>query len=1045
MRRPLAIAVVCATGCSNLLGIHDPSLRNDASVGVADAAIGPIDAAIPDAHYDAHPDAFVPQACAITITPRPKMRDLPKPVLNAADDLDATPGMQITVVVSSTVTPAALNGQLFIDGTGQGSMPLNPVSGGIGNANVWSATLTDGDHEVFARCTDVGGNQNESTHQSFTVDTTPPTCAFASPTAGAIVSPATDSDPSTQTIDLVVSATIGGGDTDGETATLGIGSATSTNTISGGAAQLTGAVTTDGPVTLTIAATDQAGNPCSASETVTVDYGCDVYDVISGAVPLAPDGPTGQMLGSLTVGTASACAGDSLTYSCNVGGASTSTATTVPLQTGGFPSDRVDACTVQVTDAMGVTTTSPLLVQLDGLGDVVVAPETPFACGSTITGASDVDPATPGVQIPVDVLAASGATPSLTVNGTSAGTPSGATFTVTLTSGANNLIGTAGGSTSATCTITLGGTAIAITGPADGAELGQTAGVVDGTTGALDTVVTGWVSDPTQPVTISVDGTIVGSPHVYADGRFSLPVSLSEGSHTIIASSGTGTSTVRVDVDVTAPDPVVDFVATRADRRHLNLTWTAPANTTCTIRQTTGSTTFDGTTATIIDAAGSTSPTLLGPIRLDSYAFQLKCADAAANVVTANASAVLDFQTLTAFSISPFGGGGGAVFASGDLDGDGHPDIVVNDGNELDVYWGSAAHTYATSPDLIIQDLNDPNFPAAAAIMDYDHDGTNDLVVGAPTDGNDGAAYVLLHAHFVSRPVTINLPGDITAADTAFTVLPGTTDTFWRLGNGPYGPGDNVGSSLVPIDFDGDGVEDLVLGAAGANSARGGGVVIFGHPSGAVVFANTPVTSFRIRSAGGKAITAFANLGLLGDVVGDTREDLAGFGNSGGGSTNVYYGRAAPTTGATVDITTQSTTVSGGGGGTNVEGSIEDEDANGFREVIIDGGFGNTQVRGVQVGLPYTTTLAANWCAGDSKGGDEDGDGHDDLVCVTTSNRLGVFWGPIPNNQFNAAPGFNSAVSLTGGGQFITWTPDLDGDGLPDIAVGTGTNFTIFY
>jgi hypothetical protein len=504
-----------------------------------------------------------------------------------------------------------------------------------------------------------------------------------------------------------------------------------------------------------------------------------------------------------------------------------------------------------------------------------------------------------------------------------------------------------------------------------------------------------------------------------------------------VATANGVSATVHVTVDVTPPDPVTDFVAARVDRRHIGLTWTPPPATTCTIRWSPGSVLVSG--APIIDAAGSTSPLTTSSTRLGQYTFQLKCADAAANVDTQIVTFTLDFVAGPSF---PATFRQESAFASGDLDGDGNPDLAFRNSGVLDIYWGSASHTFAATPDLVVSDSMDAlSFPLAAAIMDYNHDGANDLVVSSAQDLNDGAVYVLLHSHFASRPATLDVTSAVTASDTVFFVDPATTDTYWTgLGSCMYAPGDCVGSSLVPVDFDGDGIEDLAIGAMGAQSSKGGAVIVFGHPVGSVLFPTTTTFSaFRIRTGGGgKSLGKWVNLGRVGDVASDAREDLVATTPAGIGALNVYYGRAAPPTGTT-DISIFSDTVQNFNANPLVAGSIEDQDANGVREVIFDGG--STTLHGIgPIGF-YNATLNSNICAGDSFGGDIDGDGHDDLVCITGSN-LSVYWGTIPTTVF--APNFTSALTSLAA-NFITWTPDLDGDGYPDIAVVRNANVDIFY
>ncbi len=101
-----------------------------------------------------------------------------------------------------------------------------------------------------------------------------------------------------------------------------------------------------------------------------------------------------------------------------------------------------------------------------------------------------------------------------------------------------------------------------------------------------------------------------------------------------------------------------------------------------------------------------------------------------------------------------------------------------------------------------VLDADDQFGTGVAALGDLDADGVVDVAVGTPGDddggstGQQGAVWILF----------LNADGSVKAKQKISATLGGLT--------GPLDPGDNFGTSVAGLgDFDGDGVEDLAVGA----------------------------------------------------------------------------------------------------------------------------------------------------------------------------------------------------------------------------------------
>ncbi len=202
----------------------------------------------------------------------------------------------------------------------------------------------------------------------------------------------------------------------------------------------------------------------------------------------------------------------------------------------------------------------------------------------------------------------------------------------------------------------------------------------------------------------------------------------------------------------------------------------------------------------------------------------------------------------------------GHSFAAGDLDGDGVPDLVVGvpyadaagtDAGGVWLYSGPIAAGTADWDDSASSLLGEAAGDQAGTdvlVSDLDGDGVDDLVAGSlwNADGGDGAGAV----YVVFGPVGA---GELADADIRL------------LG----APGENFGRRLAAGDFDGDGVQELAVGAN--NDAAGGEGM-----GGVSVFSLRGMTGGEptLHIVGDQAGAGFGEPVGAGDFDGDGRSDI---------------------------------------------------------------------------------------------------------------------------------------------------------------------------
>lgn len=216
----------------------------------------------------------------------------------------------------------------------------------------------------------------------------------------------------------------------------------------------------------------------------------------------------------------------------------------------------------------------------------------------------------------------------------------------------------------------------------------------------------------------------------------------------------------------------------------------------------------------------------------------------------------------------------GSALAKGDFNSDGLPDLVV--GAPGEDYSGSGANAGiaflftgngngVANPTLVRQSPTNSHeagdlFGSTLAVGDFNNDGLDDLVVGAPGEatGNSGADSGAIFL-YLSAGARLGAPRMYTQR------LVETNEA-----------GDKFGSALAVGDFNSDGYADLAVGAPGENYSNSGanaGVVyvFFGADNGL----GSPILFDQRPSGGNEAGDKFGSSLAAGDFDGDGDDDLA--------------------------------------------------------------------------------------------------------------------------------------------------------------------------
>ncbi len=476
-----------------------------------------------------------------------------------------------------------------------------------------------------------------------------------------------------------------------------------------------------------------------------------------------------------------------------------------------------------------------------------------------------------------------------------------------------------------------------------------------------------------------------------------------------------------------------------------------------------------------LSLGGLASPTLAQQARVDVANFDgsngfvfvpVTENDATGNSVS-NAGDIngdgVDDLLIGAYRASPNGYTSGAsyvVFGTSEVGGNGRVELSALDGTNGFVLNG------VTGGDEAEQDVGDRAGNSVSAAGDINGDGIDDLVIGAfSANGFDGASYVVFGSNqgFTASIELSNLNGS-----NGFVL------------NGDYSTGRSGISVSGAGDINGDGVDDLLIGANDANTAgvrsTGASYVVFGSTgvgsSGTLDLSTLDGSNgFVLNGVGGQTGRSVSG---AGDVNGDGVDDLLigaagvdasfvvfgvdGVGTSGMLELSALDGRDGFVVNGAVDGDGLGSSVSRAG---DVNGDGIDDLLIGARKANPNGRnsgasyivFGSSDVDASGTlelsaldgsnGFVLNGVIERTYSGGSvSAAGDVNSDGIDDLLIGASRNSFVVFGasgigssGTQELSDLNGSNGFGINVSSIGVGS-VSGAGDVNADGVDDIMVG---------
>ncbi len=377
---------------------------------------------------------------------------------------------------------------------------------------------------------------------------------------------------------------------------------------------------------------------------------------------------------------------------------------------------------------------------------------------------------------------------------------------------------------------------------------------------------------------------------------------------------------------------------------------------------------------------------------------------------------------------------GSAVADAGDVNGDGYGDVIVaatgysDDTGRVTLHLGSASGINTTASATLTGEATGALFGSAIdGAGDVNGDGYDDVIVSStglyPTASTRGRVYIF---HGSASGL----------ATTAATTIDGDATTTF-------------GDSVAGVgDVDGDGYDDVVIGAAGFSSRTGKANLHLGSASGVSSTVSVTFTGEATSSYFGEAVAG------AGDVNADGYDDiLVGAYSYGSSIGRVYVYHGAASGPASTASLTLSGEITSSNFGRSVAGA-GDVNGDGYDDIIVGANtYSSSTGRayiyvGSASGLSSAahTTLdgesTASYFGWDVSGaGDVNGDGYDDVIVGADrysayTGRAYLFEGSASGVSTTESATLDAASSFDYFGWAVSGAGDVNGDGYDDVIVG---------
>ncbi len=374
-----------------------------------------------------------------------------------------------------------------------------------------------------------------------------------------------------------------------------------------------------------------------------------------------------------------------------------------------------------------------------------------------------------------------------------------------------------------------------------------------------------------------------------------------------------------------------------------------------------------------------------------------------------------------------------SVAGAGDVNGDGYADLIVgaysysSDTGRAYIYHGSATGVSSTAAQTLTGGGSNYQFGISVAPAgDVNDDGYDDVIIGARAYSSEtGRAYVY--------------HGSATGVDSSIdTTLTGET------------AGDDFGDSVASAgDVNGDGYDDVIVGAFAYSSSTGRAYLYHGSSSGVSTSADTTLTG---ENTGDSFATCVAG---AGDVNKDGYDDVIVGASAYSGNTGRVYYYAGTSTG----IQSSVTSTLDGADVSHLFGwsvaSAGDVNGDSYDDIII-GAYGYSPggrayvYHGSSSGLSSSATSSLDGASGDDFGysvagaGDVNGDGYDDVIIGAKAHSMD---GAAYFHQGSRSGVFTTATQVITGqasdddlGWSVAGAGDVNGDGYDDVIIGADEN-----